>query len=240
MNQKLNTLDSFVNKIKNRQISKNIVKIIHYGSTATKNYSRDSDIDVLLVSTGDIKKVDEECSKISYDILLTTGEKIEPFVYCIDDFLYPSYFIYNVKKNGRVVFSMNEKEIKKNESFDLLTLAKKFNKMAKDIYNIENLRGVIDLAYNSAELCAKAFIMLEGKDAPKTHNGIVTIFSELFVKTSKVSLEIGRILNRGLDRRNKARYDAHTTILEEDAKSILELSDKLVAMLEEKIKDGKF
>ena len=100
---------------------------------------------------------------------------------------------------------------------------------------MENLCGVVDLVYNSSELCAKAFILIEGREIPKTHGGIINRFSELLVKTGKVKVEIGRMLNRGLDKRNKARYDAHAAIFEEDAKSIIDLSDRLIALLDSKI-----
>jgi len=235
INRKLDALNHFINEIKHSQISKDIVKIIHYGSTATGRCSPDSDVDVLLVVTGDIKKVDEICSEISYDVLLKTGERVEPMVYCVDDYLYPSHFVYKVKKTGREILAMDEAQIRKNEALDLLTLAKKFNKIAKDIYSMENLRGVVDLVYNSSELCAKAFILIEGREIPKTHGGIINRFSELLVKTGKVKVEIGRMLNRGLDKRNKARYDAHAAIFEEDAKSIIDLSDRLIALLDSKI-----
>lgn len=132
--RKLAALEDFIKVIRASAISKDIVKIIHYGSTVEGGCSSESDVDVVLVATGDIRKVDEISSKISYEILLKTGERIEPMVYCIEDYMHPNYFIYNVKKTGREVLSMDEKSIRKNEAYDLLTLAKKFNKIAKDIY----------------------------------------------------------------------------------------------------------
>lgn len=233
MDRKKEALDCFIDEIRRSPTSKNIAKIIHYGSTFKGDYSQESDIDVLLVATGDIKKVDEVISNISYDLLLSMGERIEPMIYCFEDYLYPGYFVYKVKNEGKEVFSMNEQELKRNEAIDLLVLAKKFNQMAKAIYQPENIRGVVDLAYNSAELCAKSLILLEGKDIPKSHGGIVNKFSELLVKSAKVRIELGRMLNRGLDKRNKARYDVHAAVSEEDAKPILELSDELIALLEE-------
>ena len=235
MNQKLSSLNYFVERIKKDPVAKNITKIIHYGSTTQDRYSKESDIDLLVVATGDTRKVEEVCLELSYETLLEKGELVEPLVYCIDDYLYPSYFVYRVKENGKEVFSMDEAQIRKNEAFDLIGLAKEYNKMAKDIYSPENLRGVIDFAYNSAELCAKAFILVEKEELPKTHSGVVTRFSELFVKSKKVDVEIGRMLNLGLNKRNKARYDAHATILSEDASSILNLSNELIVLIEEKL-----
>lgn len=94
---------------------------------------------------------------------------------------------------------------------------------------------MIDLAYNSAELCAKAFILLEGQDIPKTHGGIINRFSELLVKTGKVDVDIGRLLNRALDKRNKAQYDSHAAIFDEDARAVVELSDRIIELLEGKV-----
>ncbi len=235
MNQKLSSLNYFVDKVKKASVAKNIARIIHYGSTASDGYSKESDIDLLLVATGDVKKVEEVVDELSYETLLEIGERVEPLVYCLDDYLYPSYFLYKVREKGKEVFSMDETQIRRNEAFDLISLAKRYNKMARNIYSPENLRGVVDFGYNSAELCAKAFILAEGEDLPKTHSGIITKFSELFVKTKRVDIEIGRILNIGLDRRNRARYNAHTTISDEDANSLLNLSDRLIILIEEEL-----
>lgn len=47
--------------------------------------------------------------------------------------------------------------------------------------SLANVRGIIDLAYNAAELCGKGLLILRCNDVPGTHSGLVQQFSKVFV-----------------------------------------------------------
>jgi uncharacterized protein (UPF0332 family) len=55
------------------------------------------------------------------------------------------------------------------------------------------------------------------------------------VKAGEIDAEVGRAMNRGLERRNKARYDAHAVIALSDAREMLELADGLLALARERL-----
>ena len=104
--------------------------------------------------------------------------------------------------------------------------------MAEHLDLPQHIRGIVDLAYNSAELCAKAWLLLVGAEVPRTHGGIVVRFSEQVVRPGKVPAELGRRLNRLLERRHRARYDPQATLLPHEAQEALELCGELIRSLE--------
>lgn len=67
-----------------------------------------------------------------------------------------------------------DQKLKKMEIKDYLTLAEIYFKIAEHRgKDKEYLRGVVDAAYNSAELCAKGLLSLKLERIPSTHGGIV-------------------------------------------------------------------
>ncbi|MDZ7261866.1 MAG: HEPN domain-containing protein [candidate division KSB1 bacterium] len=62
---------------------------------------------------------------------------------------------------------------------------------------------------------------------PETHGSIVRTFGEVYVKPNIVDRQLGRNLNRGLDLRNRARYDPDFTLSEKEAEAIIKLAEQL-------------
>jgi len=73
-------------------------------------------------------------------------------------------------------------------------------------------------------------------ELPTSHGGIVGEFSCLSMKAGKVPKELGRRLNRGLELRNKARYDYdfNAVVSEGDAIRLIELARRMGELLAEK------
>jgi hypothetical protein len=59
---------------------------------------------------------------------------------------------------------MSEAQLKRREAEDLLELAQTYLTMAKSLLAPGSVRGAIDLAYNAAELCVRAFLLLRLKE----------------------------------------------------------------------------
>lgn len=95
----------------------------------------------------------------------------------------------------------------------------------------------MDAAYNAAEFAAKGLILLKQDDLPGSHGGIVSLFGQLYVKTKKIGKEIGRGLNTALKLRNVARYKPDALLLEEDAKDVLYLAERVIETLSKRIDD---
>jgi len=123
---------------------------------------------------------------------------------------------------------------------ECLLLAKKYLKMAKKFSGeLDCRRGVIDIGYNAAELCAKGYLFLKLKRIPKTHTGIVQKFGEYYVKNGLVDKEIGRNLRRCLEYRNKARYKTKALITKEMVQSTIELARDLIRLLNKRVSKPK-
>jgi len=60
--------------------------------------------------------------------------------------------------------------------------------------------------------------------SPSSHSGIVLKFGELLIKEGSFPRDLGRELNR-------ARYDPHVGVTEEDGERILGLADELIEAL---------
>ncbi|MBE0479168.1 nucleotidyltransferase domain-containing protein [Candidatus Aerophobetes bacterium] len=124
LEKKYQTLDEFKERLLQSSVGNKIARIILFGSVLKEKPTKDSDIDLLVIATGDIKKVEDFCSKLSFDVLLKTGEGIEPLVYCIDQLQYPtSYFLYRVKNKGKEIYKMDEQRVKMEEARGYLSLA---------------------------------------------------------------------------------------------------------------------
>jgi uncharacterized protein (UPF0332 family) len=132
---------------------------------------------------------------------------------------------------------MGEKELRIKEAEGYIILAEEYITSAK---SLSSSRAVIDLAYNAAELCARGFLVITGSDIPSSHSGIVRKFSELYIKKDLLPKEIGRDLNKGLELRNKARYEPHVELSKEGAERMVKLAESMLSLLSSQLsKQGK-
>jgi len=96
----------------------------------------------------------------------------------------------------------------------------------------------IDAAYNAAELYAKAMLRLKVDRLPKTHSGMVILFSDVYVKTGLVSHHLGRAFGRALRYRNDARYDGDADITPPMVDEVLNFATELQSTLEGMLAKG--
>lgn len=237
LDRKYRALDDFVARVRESEIGDNIAKLILHGSVLRGDAHEESDIDVLVVATGDLQQVNETCGDIAFDVMLDHNELVSPMVYCIDEYRSPHYFVWTVKRDGKEIYSLGEEMVRREEATDLLNLARTYLEMARSFEMLlANVRGIIDLAYNAAELCSKGLLVLHCGDVPRTHSGLVQQFSKVFVVEEKlVAPRIGRALRLGLELRNKARYDPHARLTESEAIEVTRLAEETVGVLEKEL-----
>lgn len=133
---------------------------------------------------------------------------------------------------------MNKKiKLKMKEAQGKLELAGKNLKAASDLLKDENVRVSTDVAYNAAELCARALVLLKIDEVPSRHGGIVQKLSELYVKDGPLDKEFGGRMSKGLDYRGDARYKPEAEITKEHAKHNIVLAKELISFLEKKLKE---
>jgi uncharacterized protein (UPF0332 family)/predicted nucleotidyltransferase len=226
-------LEIFSYKVLNSPVAEQVLRLCHFGSTQSGNWHEESDIDVLVVATGYLPRVEETLLDLSWEVMEITGWLVEPLVYCPESWEHPSLFLKRLGKNYKEIFSVDESEERRAIAEDLAQLAYNYLEMAEQLDPERHTRGVIDLAYNAAELIAKAWLVYLGEPIPRTHNGVIVRFGERVVQAGHVSPEIGRRLRRALGRRNRARYEPHTTDLPSEAQEVLTLACSLVEAWEQ-------
>ena len=120
-----------------------------------------------------------------------------------------------------------------------LELANKYLKAVKYTFQggKNNIRLVIDGAYNTAELCIKSLLLIKLKNIPRSHGGVIQKFGEYYVKTKILPRHTGRLSNRMLRYRNKARYDAKDKEVESLhlGKEALAFAEKMIKHLKQEI-----
>jgi len=232
LRQRIEALESFKDRLLKDGVKERVAKIILFGSVAKGVATRESDVDLLILATDDLEKVSEASAEAALWTGIETGVSVEPLIYCQDQLRFPhSLFISKAITSGKEIYSMSEKELRREEARGYLHLAEIYLEGAKRSFQAGDLRIASDAGYNAAELCVKGLLLLKLDDLPKTHSGVVTRFGEVYVKPQLVPASTERELRQALERRNKARYDYHADITERDVEKTLSLVSELVSRL---------
>lgn len=237
LERKYRALEEFTARVRSSPVGDRVARMILYGSVLRGDAGPESDVDLLVVATGDVRAVGRALGDIAFEVMLEHGELVSPMVYCPDEYRHPHHFLRQVRETGKEVYRVDENTMRRQEALDLLALAQGYIEMAHALRGRrEYIRGIIDMAYNAAELCAKGLLLLREGDWPKTHSGIVQQFSRAFIVNEPVvEPGVGRALRQALDWRNRARYDPHATLTEADADDVLSVAEQLVNLLQREV-----
>lgn len=224
-------IDTAVNIFKDKLLSKNtaryIMKIVLFGSVLKTRRRKDSDIDLLVISSNG-QKVRNDVMDTAFELQMEYGVPLEVLIEVLDDYIYPSYFLYNVLRYGKEVYSVNKKILKKEAEANLVELAKEYLNGAERLFKLGFFRLAIDTGYNAIELTMKALILRKADDLHGSHGGVVGRFGELYVKTKEFSQDIGRKLNIMLEMSNLARYKYQAVIKKEDASELIKFAKDFI------------
>lgn len=241
LTKKLQALEDFKDQVLSKQEIKNsLAKMILFGSVNEKNQNNvrpDSDVDILLFSFDpNQKKIRDYIYQSAFDSTVKYGESVEPIIYPYFNYAFPSgsVFLQKVLSEGKEIYTMDKKQIQKQEAQNYLDLAEEYLEEAQEISKrkrLSSFRLSIDAGYNAAELAVKGLLILKTGNVPKTHGGIVSEFGKFFVLTKQIPRQVGRELNASLDYRNRARYDKSAIITSEMKQEILKLARELIKIL---------
>jgi uncharacterized protein (UPF0332 family)/predicted nucleotidyltransferase len=226
----------FLSQLLNDGVRASIAKVILFGSYAEGTADDTSDIDVLVLATDRLGQVTAACCDAQLEAAMATGESVEPIVRCVDQARFiSSLFMYQVLTDGKEVYSMTGKEIRKKESQNYLGLAQEYQEAAEKNTALGINRAAVDLAYNACELSAKGLLLKKDPRLPSRHSGAIGRFGALYVQAGIATKELGRRLNLALTKRNQARYEPHSEISQADAAAIIALAKELLALLEQQL-----
>ena len=205
-----------------------IASVYLFGSLLRGDAEEESDIDLLIVALREPDAVRDEAASVALDVMLDCGERVEPIVITAEEFAEGrGYFLREILKDREEVYRMNEEEIRREEARNFLLLALEYLDDSKKAFSAGSLRLSLDGAYNAAELCLKGFLRLKGREIPRRHGGILSAFSEEYVKSGLLPRELGRKLNRALEMSFR--------VMREDVEEVLSLAEELCQLLEEKL-----
>ncbi|PIS23508.1 MAG: hypothetical protein COT45_06255 [bacterium (Candidatus Stahlbacteria) CG08_land_8_20_14_0_20_40_26] len=234
--KKQEALNLFIKRLFENGVKDKIARIILFGSVAEEKATEDSDIDILIAVTGSPEEVSRACDEVASEVGLVTGESVEPLIHFAEELrVVSSYFIYQVLKYGKEVYTMDEKRLRKEEALAYLDLANEYLDGAKKCLEIDKYRNAVDSAHNACELVAKAFLLKKIEKLPTSHGGVINRLGELYIKSGELPEDLTRKLRRSLRNRNRARYEPHAVITREMAEEIISLGKELVKLLERRI-----
>lgn len=237
--KKRKALEYFIARLLASAVGRYVAKIILFGSVAEDDADEGSDVDVLVFSTDRIEEVRDACGEAEFETTLASGESVESLIYSIGEYVVPwSVFVRNAIQHGEVVFSMEEDQVQYELARNYRDLAEEYLEIAEDVLAGARHRGVVDMAYNAAELCMKGLLILKMEAIPKRHGGVAQKFGEFYVRTGVFPPEIGRNARRFLSLRNSARYDFQAEITREHAEKIIAFSRTLLEGLDEALQQG--
>lgn len=237
LERKYRALEEFTARVRSSPVGDRVARMILYGSVLRGDAGPESDVDLLVVATGDVRAVWQALGDIAFEVMLEHGELVSPIVYCPDEYRHPHSFLREVRETGKEVYRADENRMCRQEALDLLSLAQGYIEMARALKGKrEYTRGVIDMASNAAELSAKGLLLLREGEWPKTHSGVVQRFSRAFIVNEPiVEPGVGRAFRQALDWRNRARYDPHATLTEADADDVIDVAEQLANLLQREV-----
>lgn len=239
LRRKRRAAEEFVERLLKSEVGPSIVGVILFGSVLKGTASAQSDVDLIVIASGELRKVEEVCDEIGFSILMEMGERIEPLCYPLVKLRYPdTYFLsYNLSR-GEVLYMIPEERLKWEEANGYLELAEEYREAARAAFESGHVRLAVDAAYNAVELAAKGLLRFELEDMPSSHGGLVQQVGRVLIKSGILPLELGRRMNRALSLRDKARYDPQAEVRGEDFEEVYELAGRFIERLRERLEEG--
>lgn len=241
--RKWRALEDFLQRLRSRPEARQVARAFLFGSMLEGHPAPGSDVDLLVLGTGDLQALRQACAEAVLETSLETGERIEAVIFPLSDYYRPDApLIRQIRQRGKEVLGMNADELRRAVLMGKHRLAANYLRVARYVYEHGDYRQAADLAYNAAETTVKALLLLETEELPRTHGGLVTRFGDLYVRTGKLPSDVGRDLHMALEVRARARYAEDTFISETDARTVLTLAERLLdelAHLETSLPEGE-
>ncbi|WP_263820605.1 HEPN domain-containing protein [Salinibacter sp.] len=98
--------------------------------------------------------------------------------------------------------------------------------------------ATINRGYYAVFQIARAALLTEG-ESPDTHSGIIRRFGYHFVRTERVSEEVGSILTTAQSMRGEADYDAFSDFGREEAAELVEKANRFIEAVEGQVLSGQ-
>lgn len=111
-------------------------------------------------------------------------------------------------------------------------------KAARTLLHGEFYSDAVSRAYYSIYNAAKAALHSRNKDA-KTHSGLISLFSQEFVKTGEIEVEAGKAISHVEEQREKADYEPLIHASKEDAEDAIQKAERFPEAVKQALKEEK-
>jgi len=118
-----------------------------------------------------------------------------------------------------------------NEIADLIQKARRFLKSAELLLADGDFDSCVSRCYYAMFFMAEATLLTKGFRA-SSHKGVISLFGEQFIKSKLLREEIGKVLRRAYDSRQKGDYTTGFIVSEREAKETLAKAKDFVAEIE--------
>ena len=97
-----------------------------------------------------------------------------------------------------------------------------------------SVEAAINRAYYATFQIARAALLVEG-EYPKTHAGVMRRFGYHFIRTGRVTEEVGDILATAQSMRGQADYEASSDLRLEDASNLVDDARRFISTVRQQI-----
>ena len=98
--------------------------------------------------------------------------------------------------------------------------------------------SIVNRAYYAMFYAALAMISTVGAQT-KTHNGVMALFDQHFIKTKLVPKEMGQFLRRVFEMRQTGDYEVEAELTKENVLEALDYAEKFIPFIEEELTQTK-
>lgn len=109
-------LEEFLRRLEAQPVWDRVVKVVLYGSVLRGDAGEESDIDVLLVAAGNLQDVEEAAYDVAFTVMLEMDQRVEPLVYCLDDYCSTRPFLIAVRQQGKEIYSMTPDDMARRQA----------------------------------------------------------------------------------------------------------------------------
>jgi uncharacterized protein (UPF0332 family)/predicted nucleotidyltransferase len=222
--------------------SEQLVTVVLYGSRARGDADQESDVDLLIVLRGEFDQQNEQriASDLTDDLEDKYGYPLLGVIVATEsDYrsrMLPLFM--NVRREGIELWLAGEQRVSDDRSDyreapdqDVnLIMAHAREALADAEFGLEHARyrWAVNRAYYAMFHAATALLLLRGLAFSK-HRGVISAFSEQFVKSGKFGAALGGQLNKAFEARNIADYSYRDDVSEQVADRLVRSATAFVA-----------
>jgi len=130
---------------------------------------------------------------------------------------------------------IEEKEKRINR---FLEKSKRKLRTAKKLYAEGEYEDAISRAYYAMYHAAKALLLTKNVE-PKTHQGVLRLLGNFFIKTEVIERAYGKMLAYAKELRENGDYDEYYDGTEDDAKTVIEDAENFLERIKEALQELK-